>query len=355
MMNKIKQIGLSSIFIIIIMCAVGMFATVKTLGEIYSDSKNFEKGLLNTVYTSALSFSEKFEKNVPHGRYINSTLYFLSGLNNSDQVIIGKDNWLFYSSRTDGDSIADYEGTNRFTQEQLDKAADNMLETQSYLKDKGIGFCLITAPNKENVYYEYMPQKYHHTDITRTDKLLDYLIKRGVNAVNPKKDLLELSDKFKTYYKHDTHWNELGAYIGTKCVLDTFNIKTSDIKEDIITQDTKSNADLIKIADLRGVFSPDYGLTTSKTLHNTENISNTDKRNMLHIHNENPQTNKTVLVVGDSFREAMEPNLGYVFKNLFVVHRSDYSKDMIDEISPDYVILEFVERYSDQIMHFKLY
>lgn len=62
-------------------------------------------------------FGSKYEDKLPHTGVISKILYKTTGIFSSSQVVLGKDNWLFYSSRNDGDSIADYTGTNNFSEE----------------------------------------------------------------------------------------------------------------------------------------------------------------------------------------------------------------------------------------------
>ena len=348
-MKRIKRLQISSLLVFFILFGIGSLAFFKTLRADCISVLSSEKNVKEIV----ASFKGDFEKNVPSNDRMNALLYNLTGICNSDQVIIGIDNWLFYSSKNDGDPIADYEGTNDYTDKQLEKAKNNMFNTQKRHEKKGISFCLMVSPNKENVYSKYMPRKYVQTDVTRTDRLVDYLKQNGINAVNPKDDLLKLSDDFKTYYKYDTHWNELGAYIGTKCVLNTFKLNIPDADEAIIEEDIKCNEDLVSIAGLDGVFKPDYGLTTKRILHNIDE-QQLDAQEIYHNHNDKAEYNKSILLIGDSFRKAMAPNLGYIFKDVYVVHRDKYKKEMLDNISPDYLIMEFVERYSNETEDFRI-
>ena len=352
-MKKIKQLEISSILILAILVGLGVFATLNTLHLDYINSVSSDIPMLHSLKSSAASFRDDFEKNIPTAKFMNSVLYRISGICNSDQVIIGKDGWLFYSSKTDGDPIADYEGTNHYTDEQLDAAKNNILETQKNLGDRGIQYCLFVPPNKERVYSEYMPLKYKYAQETRTDVLLKYLQQSGATAVNPKDEILKFSENYKTYYKQDTHWDELGGYIGTKCVLDTFNLPVPELNESIVETDSKCNNDLVGIASLEGVFESDYGLTTSRTLHDIDD-SKLDEKTPSHFHNDMAEFDKTVLLIGDSFRKSMVPNLAYCFKDVYVIHRDNYEKEMLEDIDPDYLISEFVERYSDNIETFKI-
>lgn len=352
-MKKIKQLEITSILILAILVGFGVFATLKTLHSDYVKSISSDVTMVQSLKSSAVSFSDDFEKNVPTAKFMNSVLYRISGICNSDQVIIGNDGWFFYSSKTDGDPIADYEGTNYYTDEQLVAAKNNILETQKKLEDRGIGFCVIVPPNKERVYSEYMPLKYKYAQETRTDVLLNYLQQSGASVVNPNNEILKFSDDFKTYYKQDTHWDELGGYIGTKCALDTFNLSVPELDESIVEKDSKCNSDLVGIASLDGVFESDYGLTTSRTLHDIDD-SKMDEKTPCHFHNDKAEFDKTILLIGDSFRKSMAPNLAYCFKDVYVIHRDNYERKMLDSIAPDYLISEFVERYSDNIGTFKI-
>lgn len=67
------------------------------------------------------------------------------------------------------------------------------------------------------------------------------------------------------------------------------------------------------------------------------------------FHNDTVTTRATIRIIGDSFRTSMIPALREKFSDVYVVHRSYFSPDMIDDIKPDYMIVEYVERYSSEI------
>lgn len=104
----------------------------------------------------------------------------------SSQVIYGKNNWLFYKSTTDGDSIADYEGSNRYTSAEMNYILGESLLAQRELEQRGIECAILVAPNKENVYSKYMPETYIHESISSTDILIKYLDKNDVSIISPK-------------------------------------------------------------------------------------------------------------------------------------------------------------------------
>ena len=64
--------------------------------------------------------------------------------------------------------------------------------------------------------------------------------------------------------------------------------------------------------------------------------------------NSNSQNDKTVLFIGDSFREGMQQYFSKLYKRVIYMHRDDY-KNEVEKFNPDIVIVEAVERFSNGI------
>ena len=109
--------------------------------------------------------------------------------------------------------------------------------------------------------------------------------------------------------------------------------------------------DLAKMIGLRSIFSDekeyevDGTVQMDWTTYEEEQTSN----KISHFYNENAIKNSRVFLIGDSFRSSMVPALREQFVDVYVVHRSYYTTKMLDEIHPDYLIAEYVERYSSEI------
>ena len=284
--------------------------------------------------------------------------YFGIGEISSVQVIAGSNKWLFYKSRTDGNSIADFEGTNRYSTQEMERIAQSALFTQNGLVNRGIRFAIVVAPNKENIYWEYMPDIYVHAEESSTDILIEFLQQRGVNVVSPKRELIENHLTSQLYYSYDTHWNQLGAYIGVRNTLDSWNISMPELSN----RNTQSRAlngyyhycgedDLAKMLGLRSVFSDEkeYEIDGTVQMDWTTFEAEQTAHKISHYYNENAINNSRVFLIGDSFRSSMVPSLREQFVDVYVVHRSYYTTEMLDEIHPDYLIAEYVERYSSEI------
>jgi hypothetical protein len=277
----------------------------------------------------------------------------------SSQVVKGNGSWLFYKSATDGNPIGDYEGTNRYSSSKMNNILNQALATQEELKSRNIKLAIMVAPNKENIYSEYMPDIYTQADISSTDILIDYLAENGVNIVSPKQELLANHDEFQLYYSYDTHWNQLGAYIGVKNVLESWNISKPTLAERSISSYNLAGNyhacgedDLAKMVGMReSLFNDEieYEVENTGVMNWKEFEDELNNNDVQYFYNPNAQINAKLLLVGDSFRTSMIPSLRETFSDVYVVDRSSYSTKFLNEIEPEYMIAEYVERYSSYI------
>lgn len=286
--------------------------------------------------------------------------YFVTGEISSLKVVGGKEGWLFYGmdAKPDVNPIGDYEGTNSYTQNEINEAYDATFWVQQNMQNRGIEFAILVPPNKENIYSEYMPDTYIHSEQSRTDYLIDYLSNSGINIVSPKKELLENHDDFQLYYSYDTHWNQLGAYIGVKDTLQTWGFNMPELSQRTISNSELRREyhycgedDLAKMLGMRFIFSDEIEYTVDGTeLMDWKNFqAEQENSEVSSFHNDMAAIEATILIIGDSFRVSMIPSLREKFSDVYVVHIANFASDMIDEIQPDYMIVEYVERYSSDI------
>ncbi|MBR1815773.1 MAG: hypothetical protein IJ763_03640 [Lachnospiraceae bacterium] len=335
----------------------------------YDDTESEEKSddsiEKNKIYMYAKSFDDKIKQfdyrwyNSMYGKdslsKTDSTITYMT-IDEviSNNVLMGNNGWLFYKSKSDGDSIADYEGTNLYSNDYMDSILENLSFVQDKFESMGIEFVILVAPNKENIYYEYMPDKYIHADISRTDILIDYLYDNDINIVNPKQELLHYHNDFQLYYYYDTHWNQLGAYIGVRAIasfwgenmpnLDACSISSKKLSEVDYPFASDDLAEMIGLKDYL-INEMEYEIKetvpTEQALYGEDIVS--------YFHNSNAENDLKVLLIGDSFRTAMIPALRMMYTDVYVVYKLDYSSKILDEICPDRVIVEYVERYSGQL------
>ncbi len=295
---------------------------------------------------------------VPLSKIDSIVTYHVTGEIASSQVIGGLHKWLFFKSKTDGDSVGDFEGTNLHSLQELEAIAQSALTAQEGITRHGIQFVIVVAPNKENVYWENMPDTYVHAQKSRTDLLIEFIQKKGVNIVSPKQDLLDHHLSFQLYYRYDTHWNQLGAYIGVRATLASWNLEMPELSKRVISSTDLKEAyhycgedDLAKMMGLRGIFSDEKEYVIEGTLpidwatYESEHDAGIPSR----YFNERAVNKSRLLLVGDSFRSSMLPALREQFIEVIAVQHSRCTSKMLMELHPDYVIAEYVERYSHEM------
>lgn len=133
-------------------------------------------------------------------------------------VVVGKDEWLFNSQKNYTHDISE-----PFTKEELQKFHYNFILTTKWFELRGIKYYLTILPVKARIYPEKMPDflkiKLYNS---RMEQLSTYLDKKStINFIDCRKELFEGKKKRQLYYKTDTHWNQLGAFIGYSKIINT--------------------------------------------------------------------------------------------------------------------------------------
>lgn len=282
--------------------------------------------------------------------------YYVYKTSFSGNVIFGQDGWLFYSDKNDGDK-------GLLKEHELEEIENNLLEAQYIFEEQGIEFVVFIAPNKERVYHQKMPEYYGSpAEDYAVKQLVDYLqINTDIKVVYPVEELCkaaeELGDNAVIYHKTDTHWNELGAYIGVRELMEVLSIEWPDYKayelKIIEVQDTAG--------DLAGMLQlTNAGLDVGNTYHiqdlssEFEVIANDFWKG--YIYRSAEADPRRIFVLRDSFGTAMAELIGSQFTESVLWHRKTYEQSYVDEFKPDVFVLESVERYAvQQLKEFEFY
>ena len=134
-------------------------------------------------------------------------------------VLIGKNNWLFF---TFSNLIDDFVGADPFTQEELETWRSNLEHKRNWLAKHGIRYLFVVAPNKQTIYPEYLPD-YLQKDRgqSRLQQLLAYLkMHSDISILDLSAALNEEKKRHRIYYLTDTHWNDRGAYAAYRAIMD---------------------------------------------------------------------------------------------------------------------------------------
>ncbi|MCR1839457.1 alginate O-acetyltransferase AlgX-related protein [Murimonas intestini] len=257
-------------------------------------------------------------------------------------VILGKEGWLFYNSKEadkDTDSLKDYSGE-LYTREQLGKIVEEVEKAYDYCKERDMDFVFLIGPNKESVYNEYMPDAYRPlSDYTRTVQAVDYILENTeIPCIYPREELKSYKEKYPLYYKTDTHWNALGGYVAAMEISEKFRLGLPDISE--ISYSSKVwTGDLLNLLGT-GVMMDD----SIYFMDNKYKVKQTDydqERLLAHYETEAPG-GKNVLVLGDSFSDALVQPLGQCFSRMTFLRSRYYEWADVEDY--DLVVYELVER-----------
>lgn len=293
---------------------------------------------------------------------MNSSLdYYVFHRSSNADVIIGKDEWLFYANTADGNPIACYRGENLYSDEELLNIANNLIRTRDYLENRGIEFVLFIAPNKERIYADMMPDYYGEpAENYAALQVVNYLRENtDIRVVYPYNELMETKNSNPSlllYHKADTHWNQAGAYIGSRALLKELGIELPDIDSDqiAITETDNTLCDLADMINLRENFignENDY-IISGYDDHNVEN-EKWDPSAELVYHCENADS-RTLFIYRDTYAKAMSWYLGSQFNESYMIHKNVYSSTMLDEQNPDIFVYETVERYVGDLQYFSI-
>lgn len=322
------------------------------------DNTNYENRLLyekpELTVKNITEYPKKYESyfndHLPFKNEIRKTrsklLYNLFNISSNSGVVVGKDGWLFYNSKEVemiGDSISDYTNSTRYNDKDKEKMANFLEDINNKIEKNNVELYFFIIPNKENVYSDKLEGiiKRSNNKESLIEDLIKYLEKNTkLKIIYPKKELVEGRKKYETYYKYDTHWNEYGAYLGINKLMKILEEKY-EIPNIKITKQ-KASGDLKKMALLDVENNePKVNNFYSNIEYKCEDIDSLKK-----CSSEDAIYNKTVLIVGDSFREATVPYLAKLYKNALFIHRDSYKEDLINKYDVDIVIYELVERYS---------
>lgn len=293
--------------------------------------------------------------------YVNAVLHrdFLKMSPNGD-VILGRDGWFFYKGRQDPleDPLADYAGTNLFTEEELARIAGNMTRSQEKAAQAGAVFIVVLAPNKERIYPEYLPEGYGMpAENARIRQVADYL--RAHTSV-PVIDMTPVLSTYRDvhpeerlYIRHDTHWNFQGSYLAANEILSYLGDPLPPLSA---LNRVEVDAPVGDLSILMG-FGENYKGETEEYLteftdhYATETLSTTYEHAYV---NDAETPHRSLLVAGDSFSVSLMPYLASHFGRAYMNFHYNYDEQMIAEHQPDVIVYEVLERFLSYMLTFEL-
>lgn len=279
--------------------------------------------------------------------------YNIFKLSPKDSVIIGKDNWLFYTAE-DGVNMSDYYGKNLFSEGELEDISVKMKDINKQLEKKDIEFIVMMAPNKHTIYEEYLPERVAKLkgNKTRADQYSPLLNTMEFKYIDLRDKLFKAKESSNEllYYPLDSHWNDLAGKIAYKELVENLEEKpkNTSILPEVKIGERNRTGDLGNLIGLSYMLKDTNIYADNQNTYTSSEIKN---KNIDQTTTVNPKGDKRkVLVFKDSFIGAIIPFLSSDFSEVIYSASPIVDFELISQHKPDIVVLQFVERYSNILL-----
>ena len=280
-------------------------------------------------------------KNLLLKDYIDFKIKILKEPVLQNQIVHGKNDWLYLGDNYKN-SFKNTFGNDDFIIKDEKKIISNLKEIQLFLDKKSIPFYFVIAPDKNQIYPEYLPFQLNKNE-TKASKIIKQINNQtSITCFSLYKCLITKKNKVDLYYKTDSHWNSYGAFIGYKEIMKKINekkqIKAESINNYTITKNENFNGGLSRM--LLSNKLEDSIVFKRKKEFNIEII----KKDNTFKHFKNLNGVGKLLIYRDSFTDNLLPFLNDTFKEVISIKGHNLNKNLIDSFKPDLVILEKIER-----------
>ena len=270
-------------------------------------------------------------------------------------VCAGQHGWFYYTGES---TMEDYENISPYSENELVKIGKILESRRIWLDAQGIKFFVVVVPNKQTIYPEYLPPSFHPIGkLSRLDQVARYLkAYPDLEFIDLREALGAAKRQRPTFYMTDSHWNNWGAFIGCRALLQRVKkyFPAVDMPgEDNYTVTTgvctgRDLADMLMLNNfLKDEFvemAPHAGLQAVTGSRQYPDPATRDDRTMVVKETGNRRLPKA-LVFRDSFGTALIPFLAESFQSSVYVWTFNFLPELIDKEKPNVVILECVERY----------
>lgn len=370
-MSKEKRAGWIIIiaFIVLICIPNIVWIVFRHLGKV----NNYENRELESKPVFELETAEEYPRlyekyyndNIPFRNILvtinNGLDYFIFNKSSNDDVVKGKDGWLYFAETT-----SNYEDISEYDDEKMQTLGEAIKRIDSYMSDRNIEFVIFVGPNKNTIYREYVPSKYaRDKEKFRTDQMVEYLQKNtDVKVIFPKEELLDAkknNPKELLYFKNDSHWNYLGGYIGVQPLLELLGHKREDYKQlsySCVNEPLYlwNGYDLSNLLGLSKVLNKDENYYFPDCYDESVKYEGDARRSMDDFYGvvrsySDASDPRKVFLMRDSYGEAIAPFIAGEFAQMYSVHKNSFTLSQIEEEQPDIFIYEMVERNAWELIN----
>lgn len=285
----------------------------------------------------------------------------------TQRVIMGKDDWLFSGSY----DWLTYQGAASLSALELKQLQGALRHRKNAIEAQNCRYYLVIAPNKYSIYPEYTPDYLNGLEAeTVADQVVAQLSQEpGLNVLDLRPILRASKNKYPgnhLYFKHDSHWNMVGAFIAYEAIIEMLKQDFPDItpipfaaigwEDDIVRQ-----GDYARMMGLPTAFSD----TILDAKDKFQNVIKAPKKhypvpkefaykdNYEFAYTSCDTTGQRLLLIRDSFGSFLIPYLSSHFdKSVYIFDgwKYRYKKDIVEQEKPT-VYIDLVLESSLYALH----
>jgi alginate O-acetyltransferase complex protein AlgJ len=277
--------------------------------------------------------------------------------------IIGRDGWFFQPGKI---TVDNFLGNTKLPLRRLKAQQVKLEEHRDLLAAQGIKYLVVIAPNKESVYPDYLPE-WLKSSTTKTDQFVQYMrLHSTVEILDLRPVLRKARGPDPLFYKTDTHWNLMGAFIASEAIISKLSgqipglmpIAASDFEIQRM-KGTGGNlarlaGDLALVENNMYAFKPKSQVPELKFYYLVTNQFNWSRFGTLPIPEPgiltttNSRLATQAIIFGDSFAFELTPFLGCNFGKVTAFNQL-FNLSCVDQNKPVLVIEEGVEYLFNRI------
>ncbi len=271
------------------------------------------------------------------------------GISPRADVVLGKNGWLFLGTNK---SVDAYRCLFPYDAGGLANEVASTRERTDYLAARGIKYLNVWAPDKEEIYPEFLPLWIQKTaGPCRMDQLGETLHRAGLSYVDLRPAEQAAKQQAQAYHTTDTHWNALGAYFGYRQIVDELRkwfpaMRRLEPGEVQFVDIPRPGGDLARQLDLEKRYAgPQTFEKLPRRCHRVPPSVTRPKGTKLEAFDCPGSTGPRVLMFGDSYGNALIPFLAESASHFLAVEFGPpLDKELVDIEKPDVVIDIHVER-----------
>ncbi len=306
--------------------------------------------------------------------YLSRVFYPLGISISPNQVIIGKDGWLYLGDEYVKTVTSRRSGATAEDIAMAKKIGLATKELDQWLKRKGVSlYQVMLAPNKATIYSEFLPD--WARSAANTHSVIDTLLSNVSPEiyVDTRPALIAAKTQFSAplYYKTDTHWDSLGAWVAFRAFAKAIDQKAAGLRwlsdQQVHILDVNEHkggdlanflrmAEMLQLSEVIIKIDSEHPIETEQYDFDVEtgHLTVSDGKPKvgvqlpLLIKSKYALNQKKVLWLHDSFGGAMSPFMAATFTETLKIQYgatdSALLAKLVDAYKPDYVFITVVER-----------